>query len=108
MHTHALTEAGRTGATLAYNTLSEDTEGRGTEKDLTRKQARSDFKQPCGISDGLESFRFRHLRSRRLVRLLLLFLFFPALVGDLNRYIPPGVVGALSKDVGREQFRVEF
>ena len=39
MHTHALTEAGRTGATLAYNTLSEDTEGRGTEKDLTRKQA---------------------------------------------------------------------
>ena len=39
MHTHALTEAGRTGATLAYTTLSEVTEGRGTEKELTRKQA---------------------------------------------------------------------
>jgi hypothetical protein len=38
-HTQALTEAGHTGATLAYNTLSEDTEGRGTERELTRRQA---------------------------------------------------------------------
>jgi len=38
-HTQAHIEAGGTGATLAYNILAEDKEGRGTEKELTRRQA---------------------------------------------------------------------